>query len=1485
MKRILGLDLGTNSIGWALVSKDDEGCYKSDIKLSSRIIPMSQDTMSNFDKGVTESPASVRTGFRGVRRLRERCLQRRERLLRVLHTMGFLPEHFDKAIGWDASCPKNYGKFKDNSEPKIAWHRQNDIMQFIFMDSFEEMIRDFSEHQPSLVADGKKIPMDWTLYYLRHKALSQPISKHELAWILLSFNQKRGYYQLRGEDEAEEDLTKKEEYHSLRVVSVEATDEKRGRDIWYNIHLENGLVYRRSSKTPLDGWKGKVMEFIITTKCNEDGSPKLDKEGNVMRSFRAPKPDDWTLQKKRTEVSIEESGMTVGSYIYNHLLSCPSDTVRGKVVRTIERKYYKKELIQILEKQAEYIPELRDPKVLEACAGELYPGNENHRNSLMKHDLNYMLVQDIIFYQRPLKSKKSLIGECPLEYYEYADKQTGEILRQGIKCIAKSNPYYQEFRLWQFIQNLRIFDRSGLREVDVTQQYLNSQDDYVRLFRFLNDRDIIKQDQFLRDFLGIKKPKGKDSIYPLRWNYVEDKEYPCNNTRHQLLKALKKACISPSLIDDKSTEYNLWHLLYSVEDKLETVSALQKFAQRYELPDTFVTELQKMPAFKKEYGAYSEKAVKRLLSLMRCGELWSADAIDSKTMSRIQQVLQGEIDPKIMERMGHEGQQLHEVGDFCMLPLWLASYVIYGRHSESDDLSRWETPEQMAYFIRTFKQHSLRNPIVEQCILETLRTVHDLWQQYGKIDEIHVELGRSMKSTADQRRRMTDRNLQNEATNMRIRLLLMELKNDAQIADVRPYSPIQQDILRIYEEGALDSLTSADPDYAEIQRISRLSQPTQGELLRYKLWLEQRYVSPYTGKPISLAKLFTPAYQIEHVIPQARFFDDSFNNKVICEAEVNQLKSNLLGMEFINKHGGQIVHCSTLGDVRVLKEEEYKQFVKEHYNGNRAKREKLLMEDLPAQFIQRQMNDSRYISRTITSLLSRMVREEDEMESRSKNVIPCTGGITDRLKKDWGLNDVWNHLVTPRFERMNRLTESEAFGHWENKDGKRVFQTSMPLELQAGFSKKRIDHRHHAMDALAIACASRQIISYLNNESAQDTQRRHDLRMQLCGKGRILHKPWETFTQDAQQALDNIVVSFKNYVRVINKASNYYQHYNSDGKKVLVAQQSSEQWAVRKPLHKETVFGHVNLQRVRQLPFAKAIERPNDIVDANLKRAVKGMLSAGMSPKAVAKHFKDVLFMFDGRDVKKVDTFYYTDETEVMVAVRKPLDETFDKKRILSITDTGIQKILLNYLASCGDNPSVAFSPEGIMQMNQDIVLYNNGKPHQPILRVRVSEPMGEKFAIGTKGCNSRKFVEAQKGTNLYFAVYIDEEGKRSYETIPLNVVLERLKQGLSPVPESSEDGKHLLFHLSPNDLVYVPTEDEQASPAVNICKDRIYKMVSATGNRSSYILHQVATSIANKMEFTALNKMERALDGQMVKAVCWKLEVDRLGNIVKVIR
>ena len=396
MKRILGLDLGTNSIGWAVVTAnltDDGTCQLVKIDgAGSRIIPMDAAILGEFDRGNSISQTAERTRLRGVRRLLERSILRRERLHRTLDLLGFLPVHYSNSL-------TRHGKIREGEEPKIAWRRDNmGKYEFLFKDSFNEMLADFREKHPDFL--NKKIPYDWTIYYLRKKALNQKISKEELSWILLNFNQKRGYYQLRGEDE-ELNSNRKSEYIALKVIGVEDSGEKKGKDIWYNVLLENGWIYRRTSNTPLD-WVGKIKEFIVTTDINEDGTPKLDKEGNVKRSFRSPKEDDWTLIKERTQSEIENSGKTVGTYIYDSILQNPKQKVRGKLIRTIERKFYKDEINKILDRQIEFHSELRDNKLYAACIEDLYPSNEAHRLNILNKGFRYLFVDDIIFYQRQL---------------------------------------------------------------------------------------------------------------------------------------------------------------------------------------------------------------------------------------------------------------------------------------------------------------------------------------------------------------------------------------------------------------------------------------------------------------------------------------------------------------------------------------------------------------------------------------------------------------------------------------------------------------------------------------------------------------------------------------------------------------------------------------------------------------------------------------------------------------------------------------------------------------------------------------------------------------------------------------------------------------------------------------------------------------------------------------------------------------------------
>ena len=1458
MKHILGLDLGSNSIGWALVQQDFENKQGKIMAAGSRIIPMDQGVLGDFEKGNTVSQTAERTTYRSMRRLRERHLLRRERLHRVLHILGFLPPHYDAQIDFT----KRYGKFIDNAEPKIAYNNGN----FIFTNSFNEMIEDFKKHQPQLFykksnGEESKIPYDWTIYYLRKKALSQKITitQQELAWLILHFNQKRGYYQLRGEEETESP-NKEVAFHSLKVVEVEAEAPNKKGEIWYTIRLENGWIYRRTSKIPLDDWKGKTRDFIVTTDLNDDGTIKVDKEGKEKRSFRAPEENDWNLLKKKTEHDIDFSGKTVGAYIYDHLLQDPNQKIKGKLVRTIERKYYKNELKAILTQQIALQPELFTKNLLADCIRELYRKNETQQQNLLSKDFLHLFVEDIIFYQRPLRSKKSTIANCTLEKRSYIDKETNERKDAPIKVCAKSNPYYQEFRVLQWLQNLRFYEIGTDREV--TAEFIETPQDYEALFNFLMSQKEIDNESLLKYFLLAKNPQIKDKaakselkkrLTTYRWNYVYDvadnssKKYPMNETGYELQRYLQKVEGLPANFLIFDTTYQLWHLLYSVKDKVEFEKALKRFAKKKQLNETsFIESFKNFKPYPNEYGSFSEKAIKKLLPLMRFGNHWDFNRIDVSTQKRIDDLINGVAneDIRTIIREKAEKYQLNSESCFQGLPLWLAQYIVYNRHAEATDIEKWTSVNDLEAYLEDFKQHSLRNPIVEQVVTETLRVVRDIWQQYGGgqanfFDEIHIELGRELKKTAEERKQLSNRNQENENTNLRIKKLLAELKEDASIQNVRPYSLVQQELLKIYEEGVFSSTDEIDED---IQKIRKKAEPNKTELQRYKLWLEQKYRSPYTGEVISLTKLFTEEYEIEHIIPQSRYYDDSLSNKVICESAVNKLKTNQLGLEFIQNRHGEKVRIAGNKEVTIFTEEQYKDFVKKHYANNLAKQRKLLLNEIPEKMVARQLNDTRYISKYISEILSKIVRSDEKDEGvNSKNVIPCTGKITTALKQDWGLNDVWNELILPRFERMNQLTQTQLFTSYNDRYQKNL--PTVPIQYSQGFQKKRIDHRHHAMDALVIACATREHINYMNNQHALDKskdkkekqQSRIDLRTILCEKKNNnwqFKKPWATFTQEAKESLEHIVVSFKQNLRVINKATNYYEKWEEKNG-VLVkkkVKQEGTNWAIRKPLHKETVSGKIILDK---------------------------------------KISKD----------------------KILTATRKAVDITFTEKIISSITDTGIQKILLNYLKYKG-SPEVAFSAEGLEELNKNIAQYNDGKKHQPIYKVRIFEE-GSKFPLGETGAKATKFVEAAKGTNLFFGVYQGKE-KRSYATIPLNEVIERQKQGLPSVPERNEKGEPLLFSLSPNDLVYVSMEGEIAETIDfnNLSKEqkeRIYKTVSFTGNECHFVKSTIASLIKSydaksKIgELGSLNKLEVTISGDSrIKEVCIKLKVDRLGNIIK---
>jgi len=245
---------------------------------------------------------------------------------------------------------------------------------------------------------------------------------------------------------------------------------------------------------------------------------------------------------------------------------------------------------------------------------------------------------------------------------------------------------------------------------------------------------------------------------------------------------------------------------------------------------------------------------------------------------------------------------------------------------------------------------------------------------------------------------------------------------------------------------------------------------SRADIEKLQLWEECNQMCPYTGKPISFESLFgdAPQFDVEHIIPFSRCLDDSFLNKTLCYHEFNRsVKGNRTPYEALG-------HDEEAWNQMITRVRQFRG------DAARAKLERFLAQDLKAfeDFVSQKLNDTRYASRMAAQYLSWLYGSE----ARSR-VQVSTGQITAYLRDAWHLNSI----------------------------------------LGDGGEKERGDHRHHAVDAVAIALTSRSIVKRMS-ESAQ---RRLDARGRSRGWWNDLPMPWDSFFEDIKTKLAGIVVSHR----------------------------------------------------------------------------------------------------------------------------------------------------------------------------------------------------------------------------------------------------------------------------------------------------------------------------------------------------------------------
>ncbi len=1373
MKRILGLDLGVSSIGWALVNEAESENEKSSIvKLGVRVNPLTVDEQTNFEKGKSITTNAERTLKRGMRRSLQRYKLRRNELIRILKEHALI---------------------------------SNDTL---------------------LYENGNRTTFE--TYRLRAKAATEEISLEELARVLIMINKKRGYKSNRkakGDDEGNlidgMEVAKKLYDEGLTPGQYSLSLVKQGKKFlpeYYQSDLQSELkriweTQKRFNPEILTDDFWKILQGKSKTNTNkifiaryQVFSPTLKRDESRKQLLQ------WRVEGLSQKLPIEvvsaviselngqingTSGylgkisdrskelyfrhQTVGQYMMAVLEANPNASLRNMV---FYRQDYLDEFERIWETQAKFHPELTPQ---------------------LKHDIGNITI----FYQRPLRSQKGLIAICELEQKKIeiiVDGKTKNITI-GPKVCPKSSPLFQDFRIWQRLNDLRLksdnlFDNRNL-ELEEKQALAFELSTHAKLTKA----------QALKVLFG-KAPKGVDlnfkeidgdttqtALFGAYQKIIEMSghgEYDFSNSNCSAGEALDivenvfKALgynTAPlhfdATLEGKALEqqpyYQLWHLLYSYEgdnSKTGDEKLVQKIRQIFNFDNDDYAKVIAQISFKPDYASLSAKAIRNLLPFMHQGFDYS----------------------EACEKAGY-------------------------RHSARSLTKKELANKELKTSLELLPHNSLRNPVVEKILNQMINVVNGVVSTYGTLDEIRIELARDLKMSAKDREEKT--------------------------------------------KGINEAQKKHEKFIKELQEDFHIPHPSRNDIIRYKLYLELKnngFKTLYSNTFIEKQRLFTNDFDIEHIIPQASAFDDSFSNKTLELKTINLKKGNKTAFDFIRDEYGE----ETLSEYKARVED----LAKSADGISQTKRNNLLKTaaDIKGGFINRDLGETQYISRKAREILEQMVRV----------VTPTTGKITDQLREDWGLIDIMKQLNFDKYSAAG-LIETKIV------NGK---EKLVPKDWT-----KRNDHRHHAMDALTIAFTKHSIVQYYNNMNAR-TDKTSDIygieqKDMERHNGHLRFKvPVEGMREEAKRQLEQILVSIKSKNKVATQHTN-----RSRTKKTASGENRRIQLTPRAGLHNETIYGYrqqyvtsmekvgssfdeAKIQTVASKELREALYRRLAECGNDPKKAFTGKNSLEKNPiwlnadhsRAVPLRVKCVVF----GDI-------YT--------VRKPISKDLVLDKVL---DPRIRAILQKRLEEFGGDANKAFS-----NLEENPIWLNERKGIS-IKRVTINaglsapEPIHEKrdrhgnVILDSEGHPiPTDFV--QTGNNHHVAIFEDADGKLQEHIVSYYEAMARLTQGLPVINHNynAELGWRFRFTMKQNEYFVFPSED--FNPAeVDLINPDNYALISPhlfrvqkLTSKDYFFRHHLETKVEDKNELRDITWI-RIRNCEGLRNIV-KVRVNHIGQIVAV--
>lgn len=793
-------------------------------------------------------------------------------------------------------------------------------------------------------------------------------------------------------------------------------------------------------------------------------------------------------------------------------------------------------------------------------------------------------IEKAIFDQRPLKSQKGQVGKCVFE-------------KNKTKCPS-SHPMYEEFRMLSFINNIKIQtpNDSALRPLSAEEREL--------IMPLFFRKSIIKKKQF--DFEDIAKKlapkkqygfykKSSDAEMPYLFNYPMDTSVsgcPVTAALKEIFgdNWIDSLCETYTLAEGKSrlnVVNDIWHALFFYTDETK----LAEFGKnRLQLDDEEAKKFCEI-SLPSDYASLSLKAICKILPYLRKGLIYS-HAVFLGNLCEVMPQYEWNMEEMRNAAIDNIIYEMNQIDskDVRTFEVCIKEYLKEQYHVSDEKLQKLYHPSMMEMYPRVQRTNN-----------------HGVYQLGSpRIDSVRNPM--AMRSM------------------FRLRKLVNRLLEEGKIdQDTEIHIEFARELNDANKRNAIAAYTKEnqnknDEARKKIRNLFKAEtgndiEPTDVDVLKYVLWEEQGHICLYTGKQIRISDFVgaNPKFDIEHTIPRSVGGDSTKMNLTLCDSRFNRdVKKTKLPTELPNHEeimarindwrekyeslDGQIRRQKKMSKGATTKDQKDAIIRKRHLlelqrDYWRGKYLRFTMESVPEGFSRRQGTDISVISKYARLYL----------KSLFKHVYTVKGIATSDFRKIWG--------------------------------------------IQKAYSKKeRVNHVHHCIDAIVIACIG--LDEYNKLGAYYHDEENHE----WYGMSKAyFKKPWPTFVEDIEKVQDEILVY---HYTPDNMPKQGRRRILIDGKKVL-----SKGDAARGSLHNDTYYGAIKndgvVRYVKRINLASMkVSDVKNIVDDT----VRGIIETAINEKGFKEAMSSTIWMNEEKQIPIKKVRCYTPSVTKPLNIRQQRD-------------------------------------------------------------------------------------------------------------------------------------------------------------------------------------------------------------------------------------